>query len=139
MIDIRDFLAKDLAAGQEFGIEAKVMLWLNAGSGQVLALEPKLLALEGKIQVVGVERSLSMQIALGEPFLDEQGNVTGPCTLRVAAEADGEAVYRVEGERLQLLGTIGGQATRIIFKRDGRHTQVELDGERKATLRLTAG
>ncbi len=139
MIDIRDFLAKDLTAEREFSIEAKVMIWLNAGSGKVLALEPGYFALEGKIQVVGVERPLAVQLSLGPAVFDASGVVTGTCTLRLGGEADGDAVYRVEGERLVLLGQVDGKAVRVAFKADGRYTLVDLDGDRKASLRLTAG
>lgn len=139
MIDIRNFLAKDLTADREFSIEAKVMLWLNAGSGKVLAVTPTHFAIEGKIQVVGVERPLSVQLSLGEPALDEKGVMTGACTLRLGPQADGEAVYRIEGEELVLLGEVDGKPVRVTLKPDGRRTLINLDGERKAQLRLTAG
>ena len=137
MIDIRDFLAGNLAAESEFAIEARVMVWLNAGTGKVLALEPTLLALKGRIQIMGHERPLAVQLSLGEPLLDDKGVVTGPCTLRLGPEADGEAVYRVEDGRLVLLGEVEGKAVRVSFKADGRHTLVDIAGERKVSLRLT--
>ncbi len=139
MIDIRNFLADGMAVEKEFSIEAKIMVWLNAGTGRVLALEPNLLAFEGRIQVLGHEKPLAVQLVLGEPVLDEQGVVTGPCTLRLGPEADGEAVYRVEEDKLVLLGQVEGKAVRVSFKADGRHTLVDLHGERKTNLRLTVG
>jgi hypothetical protein len=139
MIDIRNFLADGMVVEKEFSIEAKIMVWLNAGTGRVLALEPNLLAFEGRIQVMGHEKPLAVQLVLGEPVLDEQGVVTGPCTLRLGPEADGEAVYRVEDDKLVLLGQVEGKAVRVSFKADGRHTLVDLHGERKTNLRLTVG
>ncbi len=139
MVDIRDYLAKNLTAEREFSIEAKVMVWLNAGAGKILAVEPAYFAMEGRIQIMGYERPLAVQLTLGEAAEDAAGVVTGPCTLRLGGEADGEAVYRVEGQRLVLLGKVNGKAVRVAFKEDGRHTLVDIDAERKVALRLTAG
>ena len=138
MLDIRTFLHESFTVGSAFGIEAKVMLWINAGSGQVLALEPRLLAIEGKVQVFGKEHPLELQLALGEPVLDETGVTTGHCTLRIGQEADGEAVYRVEDGSLILLGTVDGHPTRVVLRPDERHSLLDIDGKRKASLRLTA-
>lgn len=139
MIDLRDFLSDSLTVDREFAIEAKVMVWLNAGTGRVLAVSPSHFAIEGRIQVVGHERPLEMQLSLGDALRDEAGVVTGPCTLRLGPEADGEAVYRVEEGSLVLLGQIDGKAVRVAFKPDGRHTLIDIQGERKTNLRLTAG
>lgn len=139
MADIRAFLHPGLAAGGSFGLEAKVMVWINAGTGQVLALEPGLLALEGVLQLFGKEKPLAVQVSLGEPVGAADGTVTGPCTLRLGQEADGEAVYRVEGDRLVLLGTIEGDATRITLKADARHSLIDIEGKRRVSLRLTPG
>jgi len=139
MVDLRTFLNSRLAAGSSFGIEAKVMVWINAGSGQILALEPRLLAFEGTIQLFGKEKPLAVQMALGEPAGDLEGVVTGPCTLRLGQEADGEAVYRIEGDSLVLMGTVDGEATRITLKADERHSLIDIEGKRRASLRLTPG
>ncbi len=139
MIDMRSFLDPGLQPEAEFAIEAKVMLWLNAGTGRVLAADERMLAIEGTLQVFGKERPLSVQVALGDPLLDESGSVTGSCTLRMGEEADGDAVYRVEEGALVLLGTLEGAATRIVLSTDGKHTLVEIDGPRNAQLRLTPG
>lgn len=139
MIDLQDFIDDGMKQDVEFGIEAKVMLWLNAGTGKVLGVGPRLLAIEGQIQVLGKERPLSVQVSLGDPLLDEDGTVTGPCTLRLGEEADGDAVFRVEGEKLVLLGTLKGTATRIALSRAGQRTQVDIDGERSVQLRLAPG
>lgn len=139
MIDLRNYLAADLTAEREFSIEVKVMVWLTAGAGKVLGVGPTHFAIEGKIQVIGSERALALQLSLGEPALDEAGVPTGGCTLRVGDEADGEAVYRVEGDSLVLLGQVDGQATRVALRSDGRHSLIDIDGKRKASLRLTAG
>ncbi len=138
MVDIRSFLDPAMAPEAEFGIEAKVMVWINAGSGRVLALEPRYFAVEGQLQVFGKERPLAVQIALGEALLDGE-TLTGPCTLRMGEEADGDAVYRVEGESLVLLGTLEGTTTRIVLQTDGKRSLVELDGARKAQLRFSPG
>jgi len=63
MVDLRDYMHPDLSAGREVGIEVKLMLWLNAGSGRIEALEPRLLALQGIIQVLGKERPIELQLA----------------------------------------------------------------------------
>ena len=139
MVDLRDYMHPDLSAGREVGIEVKLMLWLNAGTGRIEALEPNLLALQGIIQVLGKERPVELQLALGEALTDPDGRPTGSCTLRISNEADGEGVYRVEGDSLVLLGTIKETATRVTLSRSDRHSLVDIDGETKVKLRLTPG
>jgi len=139
MIDLRNYMHPDLAAGREVGIEVKLMLWLNAGSGRIEALEPTLLSLQGIIQVMGKERPVELQLALGEALQDEEGRPTGPCTLRISNEADGEGVYRVEGDSLVLLGKVKDAATRVTLSRDERYSLVEIEGENRVRLRLTPG
>lgn len=139
MVDLRDYMHPDLSAGREVGIEVKLMLWLNAGTGRVEALEPRLFALQGIIQVMGKERPIELQLALGDTLQDEEGRPTGACTLRISDEADGEGVYRVEGDTLVLLGTIKEHATRVTLSRNDRHSLVDIEGESKVRLRLTAG
>lgn len=139
MVDLRDYMHPELSAGREVGIEVKLMLWLNAGTGRIEALEPNLLALQGIIQVLGKERPIELQLALGETLADPEGRPTGSCTLRISNEADGEGVYRVEGDSLVLLGTIKETATRVTLTRNDRHSLVDIDGESKVKLRLTPG
>jgi len=139
MVDLRDYMHPELSAGREVGIEVKLMLWLNAGSGRIEALEPNLLALQGLIQVLGKERPIELQLALGDTLRDEEGRPTGTCTLRISDEADGEGVYRVEGDTLVLLGKIKDTATRVTLSRDERYSLVEIEGESRVRLRLTPG
>lgn len=139
MVDLRNYMHPDLAAGREVGIEVKLMLWLNAGTGRIEALEPRLLALQGIIQVMGKERPIELQLALGDTLADDEGRATGSCTLRISDEADGEGVYRVEGESLVLMGTIKEHATRVTLTRSERHSLVDIEGESRVRLRLTPG
>jgi len=139
MIDLRDYMHPELATGREVGIEVKLVLWLNAGTGRVEVLEPALVAVKGVFQVMGKERELAVQLALGDDTLDEEGRATGPCTLRIGNEADGEGVYRVEGESLVLLGKIKETATRVTLSRNERHSLIDIEGESRLRLRLTPG
>lgn len=139
MIDLRNYMHPELATGREVGIEVKMMLWLNAGTGRVEVLEQSLVAVKGVFQVMGKERELEVQLALGDGGADEEGRPTGACTLRIGNEADGEGVYRVEGENLVLLGKIKDTATRVTLSRNERHSLIDIEGESRLRLRLTPG
>jgi hypothetical protein len=139
MVDLRNYMHPELATGREVGIEVKMMLWLNAGTGRVEVLEAALVAVKGVFQVMGKERELEVQLVLGDDAADEEGRPTGPCTLRIGDEADGEGVYRVEGESLVLLGKIKDTATRVTLSRNERHSLIDIEGDNRLRLRLTPG
>lgn len=139
MARLTDYLAPGMIAERTFSIEAKVMLWLNAGEGRVVACDDFYLAVEGRISVIGHERDFRLHVALS----DKDATATiGPASLRFDDEIDGEAVYRIDGEKLVVLGQIKGETVRIELSTSGpdkRHSLLDLSGARDMTLRLTPG
>lgn len=139
MARLTDYLSSGMTAERSFSIEAKVMLWLNAGEGRVIASDDFYLAVEGRISVIGHERNFALQIALSDK---DPAATVGPASIRFDDEIDGEAVYRIDGEKLVVLGQIKGDTVRIELSTSGpdkRHSLLDLSGARDMTLRLTPG
>lgn len=139
MARLTDYLSPGLTADRHFSIEAKVMLWLNAGEGRVVACDDFYLAVEGRISVIGHERNFALQVALSDK---DAAATIGPASLRFDDEIDGEAVYRIDGEKLVVLGKIKADTVRIELSTSGpdkRHSLLDLSGARHMTLRLTPG
>ncbi len=135
--DLRDYLLPGLQAGIGFGVEVKMLVWINAGSGEVLFANRSSLGLDLRASLFGRERTKRVRIALDPPQMRPAGEVSGQCSLAIGRQIDGDARYTVEKGRFLAQGHLRERDVSFAVRREGRYCLVDLTQPRSLSLRLT--
>ncbi|HEX5754655.1 MAG TPA: hypothetical protein VFZ09_51200 [Archangium sp.] len=111
MVDFRNFIGRGTAAGTKLNIFAKVMFFVNVGSGEFIDLGPNQAAFKGKIDTVFYKGDFSLTLKLNE---DGKAEVT------INGNRASQATYSAGGSKLTLDAKFGSNTQTISFEPGGK-------------------
>jgi flagellar hook assembly protein FlgD len=111
MVDFRNFIGRGTAAGSKLNIFAKVMFFVNVGSGEFIDLTASQAAFKGKIDTVLYKGDLSLTLKLHE---DGKAEVT------LNGSRASQATYTASGSKLTIEAKLGSNTQTITFEPGGK-------------------
>ncbi|HYO70975.1 MAG TPA: hypothetical protein VEU33_33345 [Archangium sp.] len=111
MVDFRNFIGRGTAAGAKLNIFAKVVFFVNVGSGEFIDLGANQAAFKGKIDTVFYKGDLSLTLKLNE---DGKAEVT------LNGNRASQATYTASGSKLTIEAKLGSNMQTITFEPGGK-------------------
>ena len=122
MATIQPYVAKGTQVNQKIEVKAKKVVWITAGRGIVSAISDYVVAVDGKISILGYNGDLNIHLRL----TDENASATsGPCVLQLNTLTDENATYKVGHDTLTVYAVLGGEKQNISILRCNKDEQTE--------------
>ncbi|MCA9950607.1 MAG: hypothetical protein KDE48_13240 [Anaerolineales bacterium] len=122
MATIQPYVAKGTQVNQKIELKAKKVVWITAGRGIVSAISDYVVAVDGKISILGYNGDLNIHLRL----TDENASATsGPCVLQLNTLTDENATYKVGHDTLTVYAVLGGEKQNISILRCNKDEQTE--------------
>ncbi|HEY0094937.1 MAG TPA: hypothetical protein VGB96_11450 [Archangium sp.] len=111
MVDFRNFIGRGTGAGAKLNIFAKVVFFVNVGSGEFIDLGATQAAFKGKIDTVFYKGDLSLTLKLHEE---------GKAEVTLNGSRASQATYTASGSKLTIEAKLGSHSQVITFEPGGK-------------------
>lgn len=138
MAVLSQYVAKDTHAGQFVAVKAKKFVWITVGKGEVRSFSDFDVDIAGKINVLGYNGDLNIQLELLDKDL---AATSGPCILQLNSHKDEAAQYQAKNGSLTVTAVFGDKKQSISIRpcNDGAQTECQLSGHVSQTVHLDPG
>jgi hypothetical protein len=130
MVDLRNFIGSGTSTGTKLNVFAKVVFFVNVGSGEFVDLEASQAAFKGRIDTVFYKGELSLTMKLKED---------GGAEVSLNGSRAAQASYTTAGNKLSIEAQYGTRTQLITFERGGKgnvETFLEMKGSLDASVHL---
>ena len=130
MVDFRNFIGRGTAAGSKLNIFAKVVFFVNVGSGEFIDLGATQAAFKGKIDTVFYKGDVSLTLKLLEG---------GEAEVSLNGSKASRATYTTSGKKLTIEAKLGSRSQVLTFEQGGKgnvETYLGVMGTQNITVHL---
>jgi len=130
MVDLRNFIGRGTAAGSKLNIFAKIVFYVNVGSGEFIDLGPTQAAFKGKIDTAFYKGDLTLTMKL---------NDDGSAEVSVNGSKAPQASYTVTGNQLKIEARYSSKTQVITFEPGGKknvETYLGMSGAQSMSVHL---
>ncbi len=130
MVDLRNFIGRGTAAGSKLNIFAKIVFYVNVGSGEFIDLGPTQAAFKGKIDTAFYKGDLTLTMKL---------NDDGSADVSVNGSKAPQASYTVTGNQLKIEARYSSKTQVITFEQGGKknvETYLGMSGTQSMSVHL---
>ena len=130
MVDLRNYIGRGTAAGSKLNILAKIVFYVNVGSGEFIDLGATQAAFKGKIDTPFYKGDLTLTMKLNED---------GSAEVSVNGSKAPQASYTVAGNQLKIEARYSSKTQVITFEQGGKknvETYLGMSGTQSMSVHL---